>query len=95
LPPTPSNAFEEWREDITPLEEQYTKEMARAEILDDLVALPTGGPRMREVLARMRLLRVPVFAHERIRIFVLIQVAKSMVDFAVLALVRANCHASA
>jgi len=75
-----------------PLDKKYTKEMNGAETLNDLVALPTSGPRMREVLARMRFLRVPVFAHERIRVVVLVQITKGVIDFTMLALVRANCE---
>jgi hypothetical protein len=63
--------------------------------LNNFVAFPTSRLRKRKVLARMRLFRVPVLAHKRVGIFFLIEVAKGVIDFTVLALVCTDCCALA
>jgi hypothetical protein len=57
---------------------------------DDFVALPACRLGVDEALARMRLLRVPVFAHEGVGVLLLVEISKCVIDLAVLALVRTN-----
>jgi len=59
------------------------------------MALPTSGLRKLETLGWMRLLCVPVLAHEGVGVLLLIEVAKSVVDFAMFALIRTNYCMSA
>jgi hypothetical protein len=62
---------------------------------DDLVSFPACWLGKCKVLARMRLLRVLVLAHERVGVLILIEVAKGVVDLAVLALVCTDYYMSA
>jgi hypothetical protein len=64
----------------------------RSQSSDDFVALPASWFGEGQALARMRLLRVPVLAHERIGVLLLIEVAESVVDFAMLALICTDCY---
>jgi hypothetical protein len=54
----------------------------RSQSSDNLVAFPTGRLGVDEALAGMRLLRVPVLAHEGVGVLLLVEVAKSVVHFA-------------
>ena len=65
------------------------------ELLYHLVALPASGLWELEALGWMRLLRVPVFAHEGVGVLLLIEITKSVVDFAMFALIRTNYCKSA
>jgi hypothetical protein len=54
---------------------------------DDFVSLPTCGLHVRKVFGWMRLFRVPIFTDIRVRIFFLVEIAESMIDFAVFTLI--------
>ena len=60
--------------------------------LNNLMTLPAGRFGEGKILAWMRLLRVPVLAHEGVGVFVLIEIAESVVDFAMLAFVCPNLY---
>jgi hypothetical protein len=53
---------------------------------DNLVAFPAGRLGVGEALARMRLLRIPVLAHEGVRVLLLVEVAEGVVDLTTLIL---------
>jgi hypothetical protein len=57
---------------------------------DDLVTLPASGLRESEVLGRTRLLGIAVLARIRVGIFFLVEIAKGVVDLAMLALIRTD-----
>lgn len=54
---------------------------------NDVVTFPAGRLCVRKILGRMRLFWVAVFARVGVGVFVLIQVAKRVVDLSMLALV--------
>lgn len=57
---------------------------------NDLLPLPPHAPKILDPLARVRLRRILVLAHKRIRIRLLVQIAQRVVDLAVLGLVRSD-----
>jgi hypothetical protein len=57
---------------------------------NDLVAFPAGRLGVLQAFTGMRLLWVPVFAHERVGVLFLIKIAEGVVDFTMLTLIRTN-----
>jgi hypothetical protein len=55
--------------------------------LDNLVALPASGLGEGEILGWTRLLRIAVLARIRVGILLLVEIAKGVVDLAMLALI--------
>jgi hypothetical protein len=57
---------------------------------NDLVSFPAGRFRVVQTFGRVWLVRVPVDADEGVRVVLLIEIAEGVIDFAMLALIRAN-----
>jgi hypothetical protein len=85
--------FEEWRNRRinTPYEaETSTSKSNQRDCSNDLVSFPASRLHVRQVLGRMRLLRVTILAHVRVRVLLLVEVTEGVVDLAMLTLICAD-----